>query len=79
MAASTRYVVLFVNPDDAEHIETEGVFAELPAALAYVRELNAKDGLGVQHFEVEGWRGRDFQGCWNHEGKLVEDRKGRAR
>lgn len=77
MSARSKYVVLFTPPASGTTLpparSVEGVYAELPVALAYANELATMMRLPVTGFTVEGWRGRQFTGTWNYRGELIEE------
>lgn len=69
-ASKAKYIVL-VEPEESE-LHICGAFMELLAGVRCIKDDHADTGIGVQHYRIECWRGRQFLGTYDHDGKLVE-------
>lgn len=73
----TKFVVVFTPVLEAPDVTSiEGAYANKEEAIALIRELATQRKVAPEHFEIEGWRGRQYQGVWSAAGVLVEDRFG---
>lgn len=70
-------VILEHDEASLEVDEVVGTFNELERAKTLIADLHLDLGVGVQHFCIERWNGRRFEGAYNHEGKLIEKSDGR--
>lgn len=75
MSSSKNKFVVVCDPIDSEPHNC-GAFVDIQAALACITDDHRDTSISLDCYTIEAWRGRQFNGCYNHEGRLIETRKG---
>lgn len=75
VSSSKNKFVVVVDPMESEPHNC-GVFIDIQAALTCIRDDHGDTGVSLDRYVIETWRGRQFNGLYNHEGRLIETRKG---
>jgi hypothetical protein len=75
VSRSKNKFVVICDPIDTEPHNC-GVFTDIEAAKTRIRDDHGDTGISLDRYTIECWRGRQFNGLYNHEGRLVETRKG---
>lgn len=75
MSASKNKFVVVCDPFFTEPHNC-GVFIDIDAAKTCIRDDHHDTGIPIDRYVIEAWRGRQFNGQYNHEGRLIETRKG---
>jgi hypothetical protein len=75
LSSSKNKFVVVCDPIDTEPHNC-GVFVDIEAAKTCIRDDHGDTSISLDRYSIEAWRGRQFNGSYNHEGRLVETRKG---